>query len=77
MDNRREQFAAFLERLANNEVTLDDWNYYAVAHYLDEELETIRCDVVRLAIAKNGGPYSGEDQQLLMSWHKQLLGENA
>jgi hypothetical protein len=67
METSRQQFAAFLQRLANNEVTLGDWDLYVVAHYLDETLEAVRRDVVRLAQARNGGPYSLEDNR--SSWN--------
>ena len=75
METRREQFAGFLQPTANNEITLEDWDYHAVAHYFDETLEDVRCNVVRLAQARNGGPYGLEDKKKLMEWRELLLGE--
>jgi len=75
METHRQQFAGFLQRLANNEITLEDWDDHAVAHYFDKTLEDVRCDVVRLARARNGGPYGPEDKKKLMEWRELLLDE--
>ena len=46
--NIREQYAGFLERLANETATYALWNAFNVAHYSDDCLEQVRVECVRL-----------------------------
>lgn len=52
---KRKLFVAYLEKLIENKANEDDWFSYIIEHYLDEELEEVRRNIVRLRI-KAGDP---------------------
>ena len=70
---RRRAFAAFLIDLSNGMASADDWYEYAVNHYFDETLETIRCCCVRFA-QEAGPPFprTEEQKRQLREWAVQL-----
>jgi hypothetical protein len=71
----RERFAAFLNRLAAGVSTNTDWRVHVVAHYLDEELEAIRCDLVKLMIKRDPGGHPiwvDEDRLQFEQWSQVL-----
>jgi hypothetical protein len=77
MDNRikRLEFADFLDRLAKEKVTRNDWNQFAVAHYADENLERLRQQLVQLAIGHDqpeAPSWSNLDRRQFQMWSDQL-----
>lgn len=50
MQDTRNQFRAFLLRLANNTLRDDDWRTFAVQHYSDGEIEQLRQSLVQRSL---------------------------
>ncbi|GAA5527645.1 hypothetical protein [Herpetosiphon gulosus] len=67
----RQEFAAFLIHLADNQTTPEDWHKWIVNHYNDVVLEAVRRQVVRLAISEKLVGESGRQQ--LLEWSRILL----
>ena len=71
--NMREAFADFLLRVSANTFTLIDWQRFAVQHYHDEFLESIRRKTVKLSIDRDGGKeWSESEMAKLTYWAEQL-----
>jgi len=72
----RRNFADFLSRLATDSDREGEWSRLVVAHYLDEELEGIRRDLVRLSIKRNPtgrvDAWQPEDRTQMVRWAEQL-----
>lgn len=51
MNSVRDEFRSFLVRLGKNELRPEDWKTYAVAHFADEEIETLRRRLVKESLA--------------------------
>ncbi len=68
----RELFAAFLERLATGEADREQWERLVVNHYLDETLERIRRDCVRIRIGNEAMRWSAEEQSRIHDWIREL-----
>lgn len=69
----RNEFAAFLRRLAGGKVGAIEWNRFVVRHYDDELLEEVRCELGRLVIAQEGGKeWSDSELAALQHWSRQL-----
>jgi hypothetical protein len=46
MSALRDEFRAFLLRVAENDLRPDDWSHFAVNHFADEEMESLRRKLV-------------------------------
>jgi hypothetical protein len=69
---QRIQFADFLDKLAASSVhNKEHWLTFVVEHYVDDRLEAIRRDLVRLSI-KTGGVWTQEDRCQIESWARDL-----
>ena len=71
----REQFADFLDRLADAPVDDDEWSSFVIFHYSDDVLESVRRDCVRLACGygfRESGPGTPAGQELMRSWARLL-----
>jgi hypothetical protein len=67
--NQREEFAKFLEVLAAGRSDTEQWSRHVVAHYHDDLLESVRRQVVRLAIVPgNQLSFPLEHAEQLMQW---------
>ncbi len=55
---QRDDFLDFALRVALNDASREDWDKYAVTHYLDDELEQLRAAIVRVGISENAGEIS-------------------
>jgi len=44
----RTEFVAFAESLANNDCSFDSWKKYAQTHYIEDNLEKARIEIVRI-----------------------------
>lgn len=70
---KRLRFAEFLRRLAAGRVTLADWHTHIVTHFFDDLLESIRRDVARLHLNREGGKeYSDSEIAALQFWSRHL-----
>ena len=72
---KREAFINYLNKLINGQYSKDDWFRYIVEHYLDEELEEVRRNIVRLRIAAGDPevfPVTNEHKEKLNEWIKKL-----
>ena len=79
-DPWRLSFASFLERLACGEERPGDWHDHVVTHYLDEELEEVRRELVRLSIQRDptGSPlWVAADRQQFREWATRLRGPSS
>lgn len=68
----RELFVAFLERFANGDVDREQWQQWVVNHYLDEMLERIRQDCVRLRMSNEPMRWSTEEHDRIQAWIRAL-----
>lgn len=68
----RELVAAFLERFANGEADPNQWERLIVNHYLDEELERIRRDCVRIRMRNGAMRWSPQEHEQIWTWIRQL-----
>ncbi|MEL7500578.1 MAG: hypothetical protein AAFN77_23500 [Planctomycetota bacterium] len=76
--NFRQQFAAFLDRLANGTVDSAEWSNFVVTHYDDELLEEFR----RLTSRMESGYMDKEldskgGKELLQTWAAELRASTA
>ena len=51
----RESFAAFIVEALNGETDDADWQRFMVAHYADQEMESIRRQCVRVIACQSNG----------------------
>ncbi|MEZ6056234.1 MAG: hypothetical protein R3C01_05975 [Planctomycetaceae bacterium] len=66
--NIREQYAGFLERLANETATYALWDAFNVAHYSDDCLEQVRIECVRLLYDRDSlSPLTNDERATLLS----------
>jgi hypothetical protein len=71
--NHRIAFADFLRRVAAGKVKATEWDRFVVQHYVDEELEEIRRNLVRLSIDRHGGKEWSESEVAAMQhWSRTL-----
>jgi hypothetical protein len=69
----RQQFAAFLERLANAAVGEDEWSSFVVTHYPHQLVEETRRQCVRLAAGYLEQELdTPEGKRLLLAWAAEL-----
>lgn len=69
----RRAFADFLDRLASEPFSSDDWSKHVVNHYHDEVLETFRRNCARLTIdAGDAFPTTASQRSQLRSWAIEL-----
>jgi hypothetical protein len=69
---RRELFAAFLERFASGQIDRDQWQRLVVNHYLDKTLERVRRDCVRIRMQNEAMHWSPEEQRRIQAWIREL-----
>jgi hypothetical protein len=73
----RLRFADFLDRLAADCASAEEWQAHAVAHYGDELLEDVRRRCVRLAVnAANWGKWSAHERDGFRSLAAELRGHS-
>ena len=73
VDHRhRHAFAAFLERLATGEADPEQWQRLVVNHYLDDTLERVRRDCVRLRMQNEAMRWSREEKDRIHAWVQEL-----
>lgn len=71
----RQQFADFLDRLANGTVDSDEWSSFVVTHYSDESVEDARRMTAEMACGYTDVKIHSEaGADLLRSWAVQLRG---
>jgi len=68
----RRLFAAFLERFASGQADPEQWYRLVVNHYLDETLEEVRRDVVRLRMQNEAMHWSPEEIRQIQAWLRDL-----
>lgn len=72
----RQTFADFVSRLAAGTEREGEWFRFVVTHYPDEEVETIRRELVRLSIRRNPtgsiDHWQAEDRTQMLRWAEQL-----
>lgn len=72
----RQTFADFLSRLAIDADREGEWSRLVVTHYPDEELESVRRDLVRLSIERNPtgrvDAWQPADRAQMLKWAEQL-----
>lgn len=68
----RELFVAFLERFAKGDVDREQWQQWVVNHYLDETLERIRQDCVRMRMRNEAMRWSTEEHDRIQAWIRAL-----
>ncbi|HRH44165.1 MAG TPA: hypothetical protein PKY82_21210 [Pyrinomonadaceae bacterium] len=73
---KRKSFVNYLHKLAEGDGFSEDWKKFIIEHYLDEHLESIRRNIVRLRV-KAGDPIifpvNDEQRKQLLNWAKELL----
>ena len=57
-------FAEFLARIEAGDCSREDWERLVIAHYLDEELEDVRVELVRAGLAAGDWQYENVPQAL-------------
>lgn len=79
MDNRsgndqqqRALFVAFLERFVNGEVDPEGWETLVVNHYIDEALERVRRECVRLSLGNEAMQWSAEERESILACIREL-----
>ncbi len=72
---QRQAFIGYLYKLVEGDSSSKDWHNFIIEHYLDEQLEEIRRNIVRLRI-KAGDPkifpVTEEERKQLRKWAKDL-----
>lgn len=76
ISDMREAFATFLLHVSANNLGPNEWQQFAVPHYRDELLETIRIKVVKLWIDRDGGKEWSESELAKLSFWAQQLRES-
>jgi hypothetical protein len=72
---QRLAFAEFLRRLAAGRAKPIEWSRFILVHYPDDGLESIRREIVRLAIGRDGGvQWSDSECAALQHWSRELRG---
>ena len=69
---RRELFVTFLEGFANGDVDREKWDRLVVNHYLDQTLERVRRDCVRIRMQNEAMLWSPEEQSRIQDWIREL-----
>lgn len=72
---KRKTFVNYLNKLIAGQYTKDDWFKYIIEHYIDEELEEVRRNIVRLRIAAGDPktfPVTNEHKERLKEWARDL-----
>ncbi len=69
---RRDVFVTFLERFANGEADGDQWERLVVNHYLDDTLERVRRECVRLRMRNEAMRWSPEESRRIQDWIREL-----
>lgn len=72
---KRKEFVNYLNKLVTGQYTKDDWFKYIIEHYVDEELEEVRRNIVRLRIAAGDPeifPVTDEHKEKLKEWIREL-----
>lgn len=69
---QREFFVAFLERFVNGDVDPDRWDTLVVNHYLDEALERVRRECVRLRVGNEAMHWSEEERTSILACIREL-----
>ena len=66
--DQRDHFVAFLERLADGQADLEDWERLVVDHYRDVMLERVRREVVRVRMRNEAMRWSAEEHGEILGW---------
>jgi hypothetical protein len=67
-------FADFLNRLVSGDTKHEEWQNIVINHYIDENLEEIRRQLVRLAIASpNPHNWAEQEKAQILTWRNELL----
>jgi hypothetical protein len=72
---KRKEFIVYLNKLIKGHYNNSDWLIYIIEHYLDEELEEVRRNIVRLRIAAGDPeffPVTNEHKEKLKDWIREL-----
>jgi hypothetical protein len=69
---QRERFAAFLERFALGEVEREGWEQLVVNHYIDQKLERVRRECVRIRMRNEKMRWSPEERSRIEGWIREL-----
>jgi len=72
---KRKEFVNYLNKLIAGHYSKDDWFNYIIEHYVDEELEEVRRNIVRLRIAAGDPetfPVTNEHREELKKWAGEL-----
>lgn len=72
---QRELMVAFLERFVNGEVDLARWDALVVNHYVDEVLERVRRECVRLRMGNESMQWSAEERARILACIRELRTE--
>jgi hypothetical protein len=69
-------FADFLNRLVSGDTNPEEWQTLVVGHFVDDRLEEIRRQLVRLSIASpNPDILSEQEKAQIMIWSNELLNQ--
>ncbi|HEY2515903.1 MAG TPA: hypothetical protein VGI39_33765 [Polyangiaceae bacterium] len=68
----RELVAVFLERFAHGEADREQWERLVVNHYLDQTLERVRRDCVRMRMRNEAMRWSLEEHDRIQNWIREL-----
>ena len=68
----RQLFDVFLERFANCEVDPGQWQRLIVNHYVDETLERVRRDCVRIRMQNESMRWTQEEKAQIEAWRREL-----
>lgn len=69
---QRAVFITFLERFAEGEADGEQWMRLVVNHYLDQTLERIRRECVRLRMQNETMRWSPEEHSRIRDWIREL-----
>jgi hypothetical protein len=69
---RRKLFVAFLERYLNSEAKREDWETLVVNHYVDNTLERVRRECVRIRMHNEAMRWSPEERSRIQGWIHEL-----
>jgi hypothetical protein len=67
-------FADFLNRLVSGDTKPEEWQNLVINHYIDDKLEEIRRQLVRLAISSpDRHNWEEQDKAQILTWRNELL----
>ncbi len=72
---KRKIFTEYLDLLLKGKCGDAEWQFYVIEHYLDEKLEEIRREVVRLRIVADDSrafPSTNADKAKIKEWIEEL-----